>query len=962
MRRYNPKVIEPKWQKIWEDSKIYSPDLNSQKPKYIGFGMFNYPSGAGIHIGHARNYTIPDVITRVKRQQGFEAYQPVGWDSFGLPAENFAIKTGVSPQESTKKAIEKYRKQYKAMGWAVDWSKEINTTDPEYYKWTQWTFLKLFENDLAYQKESSQWWCPHDKTVLADEQVEAGRCWRCGHTVERKNLKQWFFKITDYADEILDATNALDWTEAVKASQKAWIGKSLGALIKFQISNTKDQIEVFTTRPDTLFGATYMVLAPEHPLVSKLTVDSQKSVVGNYVKQASRKSELERQEGQKDKTGVFSGSYAVNPANQEKIPIWIADYVLMGYGTGAIMAVPAHDERDYEFAQKFDLPIKTVIAQDFGEQRSDETYVEGPVIVGYDKKNDKYLSLRNDNGSVWIVGGGREKEETFLAAAGRELIEETGYQASKMIELGDPVFSHYYNEKKDSNRRSFAQAYLALIDGSKTGKSSRESHEDFEAEWLNYQSLVTEVEKTGGGVEHWLEMLRRAKLLVESGAESYQERYTGEGVLINSGKYDGLNTSQAREKITAEFGKEQVNYRLRDWLISRQRYWGAPIPIIHCSGCGPVAVPEKDLPVLLPSIKDYEPTGGNVSVLAGVSDWVNVDCPSCGKKAKRETDTMDGYVCSSWYFLRYLSPNDESQAWDSKLTTKWMPIDFYNGADHATAHLLYARFFTRFFHKLGLVSTPEPFKKMVYNGKVKAADGSAFSKSKGNGVDPLEIINSGYGADALRLYEMFAAPVELDVLWDPQGVPGMHRFLSRIWVLTQEFLAAKSPGNDIQSVEVLRAAQKTAKKVTEHIEAGKFNTAISFMMELVNELYKIMAEEGISNSDGWQKGLETLVQLVAPFAPHIAEEMWADLGNITSVHVANWPTWDEVLIKDEMMTLVVQINGKLRGEILVEAGISESDAIQAAKSQDRVAEILKDKKILKTVYVPGRLISFVVNQ
>jgi leucyl-tRNA synthetase len=961
MKRYNPKEIEPKWQQIWQESKIYNADLNSQKTKYIGFGMFNYPSGAGIHVGHVRNYTIPDVITRVKRQQGFEAYQPVGWDSFGLPAENFAIKTGVSPQESTKKAIEKYREQYRAMGWAVDWEKEINTADPSYYKWTQWTFLKLFENGLAYQKESPQWWCPHDKTVLADEQVENGRCWRCGHTVERKNLKQWFFKITDYADEILEATDDLDWTEAVKASQRGWIGKSQGALVDFATEDKKPKIQVFTTRPDTLYGATYMVLAPEHPLAEKLASPAQKGQVVEYIKKASRKSELERQEGAKNKTGVFTGSFAINPATKEKIPIWIADYVLMGYGTGAIMAVPAHDERDYEFALKYQLPIKEVIEPVFyqseepGAVKKELPFVERNAITAIVKhwSEDKYMGLKWKE-VLWgtFITGGVEDGQTPEQAAIAEIQEETGYLNPVLkTNLGKAHSKFYHVPKKENRFAHFDCLYFELANGEQKQTSADEKARH-EVVWLP----AAEVENFITAESH----LHNWETLKNNG-----QVYSGEGLIINSGEYNGLDSSEVRDKIVADLAKdkiakEQTSYRLRDWLISRQRYWGAPIPVIHCPKCGSLAVPEKDLPVLLPIIKNYEPTGDNVSALAGVKDWVNVDCPKCGGKAKRETDTMDGYVCSSWYFLRYLSPHDDKQAWDSKLAQKWLPVDFYNGADHATAHLLYARFYMRFFFKLGLVGTPEPFAKMVYNGKVKAADGSAFSKSKGNGVDPLEIIESGYGADALRLYEMFAAPVDLDVLWDPQGVPGTHRFLSRAWTLVQEFLAAKKGGNSIESVGILRAANKTTKKVTKDIEAGKFNTAISSMMELVNELYKIKADEEIKQSAGWLAALETLTQLLAPFAPHIAEEMWQDLGHEVSVHVSNWPTWDEQLIKDEMMTLAVQVNGKVRSEIIVAADIDEKSAVEAAKADEKVSGYLKGKTINKAIYVPGRLVSLVI--
>ncbi len=835
MRRYNPKEIEPKWQKAWLEQGTYTADVTSDKPKYLGFGMFNYPSGAGIHVGHVRNYTIPDVITRYKRQQGYEAYQPVGWDSFGLPAENYAIKTGVPPQESTTAAIEAYREQYQAMGWAVDWSKEINTTDPGYYRWTQWIFTKLFEHGLAYQKESPQWWCDQCKTVLADEQVIAGKCWRHDNAddplVGKKNLRQWFFKITEYADEILQATDDLDWTESVKASQKSWIGRSEGAQIRFSVEDSDETIDVFTTRPDTLFGATFMVLAPEHPLVDKITVKSQKTDVAEYITTAATKSDVERQEN-RDKTGVFTGTYATNPINNQKMPIWIADYVLMGYGTGAIMAVPAHDERDFAFAQQKNLEVIPVIQPPEG-----------------------------------------------------------------------------------------APQYKELVEGDEA------------------------VVETNGAAA-----------------------YSGPGSLVNSGSYTGLDSGEAAERIVIDLAKDnkaekRVTYKMRDWLISRQRYWGAPIPIIHCEKCGSVAVPEDQLPVELPEISDYRPTGGNASVLAGVDEWVNTPCPNCDSPAKRETDTMDGYVCSSWYFLRYISPHDDTQPWDGDHVKKWLPVDFYNGGDHATAHLLYARFFMRFFYKLGLVGTPEPFTRMVYNGKVKASDGSMFSKSKGNGVDPLEVIESGYGADALRLYEMFAAPVEMDVLWDPQGIPGAHRFLSRVWTITHDFLQADSGEVSPEAQEKIQfTMHKTIKKVTDDIEQQKFNTAIAAMMAAVNDYYKIHQKYGIVQAESWRNALNSLLQLLAPFAPHITEELWQSLGRTDSIHQAQWPRHQEELIAQDSVTIAVQVNGKLRATVSVSSEADEETSVEQAKAHERVAEHLATGKIVKTIYVPQKLVNFVVRE
>jgi len=814
MNRYNPKEIEPKWQDIWDQTGAYTADLQSDKPKYIAMSMFNYPSGAGIHIGHAMNYTISDVKARFKRQQGFESYHPVGWDAFGLPAENYAIKAGVSPQESMAKIIPDYHKQYKAMGWSNDWEKEIATHLPEYYKWTQWIFSKMYEHGLAYQDSRMQWWCEIDNTVLANEQIVDGKCWRHDGPddplVQKKEVKQWFFKITDYAEELLAATDDLDWTESVKLAQKNWIGRSQGAEVRFKVDPSDETITVFTTRPDTLFGATFLVLAPEHELVRTVTTADQKSEVDAYMEVAQKKSEVERQ-ASKDKTGVFTGAYAVNPVNGQKIPVWIADYVLVGYGTGAIMAVPAHDERDNEFAKKFDLPIIRVVQND----------------------------------------------------------------------AADDECSH------------------------------------------------------------------------------------DEGTLINSGEYDGQASESARENIVktlAEAGAavERVNYKMRDWSVSRQRYWGAPIPIIHCPKDGIVPVPEDQLPVVLPELDDFQPSGDGRSALARATDWLTVDCPKCGGPAERETDTLDTYICSSWYMFRYIDPHNQEAIFDSAIVNKWAPIDFYNGGDHATAHLLYARFVARFFTKIGILEHPEPFKQMLFNGKVTASDGKMFSKSKGNGIDPLEIIAQGYGADALRTYLMFAAPLELWARWDPQGVPGTHRFLSRLWNLVQEYLEApEGETSAAQQKELLRITHRTIKKMTEDLEHNAYNTAIAAAMTMVNDLYKQKAEALAKNTD-WKQALTAIVACVGPFAPHIAEELWHQLGHSLSVNHDSWPEFDARYLAQDTITVAVQVNGKLRGDFQAAPDISEADAIASALALEKVKTHTDGHDIVKTIYVPGKIVNLVV--
>lgn len=971
MKRYNPSEIEQKWQEKWERDGTYALDLlDHSKPKYYGFSMLPGITGAGIHIGHGRTYQFSDIKVRAKRQQGYAAYHPIGWDSFGLPVENYAIKVGKKPRDAHDEAKVNFKRQLKRLGFSYDWSKEISTADPEYYKWTQWIFNQLYGHDLAYQKESPQWWCETDQTVLANEQVEGGKCWRCGNQVTKKNLKQWFFKITEYADEILEATDDLNWTESVKVMQKNWIGKSQGAELEFKIDTRDEVISIFTTRPDTIFGATFMVLAPEHTLAKSLANDETMEAVENYIAEAARKSEIERMNETREKTGVFTGSYAINPATGDKIPIWLGDYVLAGYGTGAIMAVPAHDERDFAFADKFNIPVKDVVAQDFGEELPDPKEVEGVVVIGYDPKTKKFMGLMNKQGNQgWLVGGGREEGETFEQAAYRELREESGFvDVEAMIPLGAPIYSYYYNSIKDSNRRSLGYSFLAIVDASRQGDQEQEAHEDFDVYWESMGKVYEKTKTTGGGVDHWLEALDRAAQAAKAydNDEQYQAPlYHGEGILVNSGVFDGMRTEQAREEIVAWLeqqgvGKSKITYKMRDWLISRQRYWGAPIPIIHCEKDGAVAVPDDQLPVILPDVDDFKPKGGATSVLADVEDWVNTTCPKCGGPAKRETDTMDGYACSSWYFLRYLSPHDDTQAWGPETEAYWGPVDFYNGADHAVAHLLYARFWQRFFYKLGLVSHPEPFKRMMYNAYVLASDGRKMSKSLGNVVDPMEIMDSGYGADSLRVYEMFAAPYEQEIIWDPNGVPGTYRFLNRVWNLVQEYLEASEVRlGDKTRQELLKTAHHTVKKVTEDIENDKFNTAISTMMEATNTYYKLK-EGGIGQSEEWRFALESLLQVLAPFAPHIAEELWQQLGHDTTIHVDTWPKWDDAYLQTDETTVVVQVNGKLRAKLTVVADISEEMVKQLALEDENVKKFVGEAAPKKVVYVPGRLVNIVI--
>lgn len=812
MKRYNPIGIEEKWQKKWDELKLYEVKADSSRQKMYISGMFPYPSGAGLHTGHARSYTIVDSIARFYRQQGKNVLNPIGWDTFGLPAENYAIKTGISPQEATKTNIANFKKQFKRLGISIDWSREINTSNPEYYKWTQWIFRELYKKGLAYRKESYQWWCDNDKTVLANEQVENGRCWRCGEEVSKKQMTQWFFKITAYADELLADIDNLDWPEKIKTMQRNWIGKSEGAEVEFKIADGEakgEKIKVFTTRPDTIFGVTFLTIAPEHELLEKLSTDLTREKLEEYKKKSLKKSEIERQEN-KEKTGIFTGSYAINPANGKKIPIWVSDYVLGGYGEGAVMAVPAHDERDFEFAKKFGLDIIKVV--------------------------EKPEDMADDDSC-----------------------------------------------------------------------------------------------------------------------------YHGEGITVNSGEFNGQKSEDVREQILSWLeesgvGRSKTTYKMRDWLISRQRYWGCPIPIAYDKDGKEHLIPEEQLPVMLPTLSDFKPDDSGKSALAKSKEFITVEIN--GEKMTRETDTMDGYACSSWYLLRYADPRNSKQAWDPELVNYWAPVDYYVGGDHAVAHLLYIRFWTHVFRDLGLTNFAEPVKKLLYHGYINAEDGSKMSKSKGNTIDPLEVIDQGYGADSLRTYEMFIAPYEVDASWDSRGIAGVYRFLNRVWVLVQEFIESEKTAENLSNFsEVQKIQHKTIKKVTEDFHRESLNTAVAALMEFVNDLYKLKLE-GFSND--WRFILEDLLKMLVPFAPHISSELWQQLGNDDFIEKSGWPKWNNDFLQADEIQIIVQVNGKLRGKIKVSPSASKDQILDLAKSEENVIKHLAGKQVVKEIFVPNKIVNLVV--
>lgn len=809
--RYPFKTIEAKWRPYWEKIDLYQTGEDPGKPNYYILDFFPYPSGDGLSVGHCRNYVPTCVSARFKRMNGYNVLHPMGWDAFGLPAENYAIQHHIHPRETTRRFSDNYRRQMKLVECSYDWSREINSTDPDYYRWTQWFFLLLYRRGLAYRAAGSQWWCNQCQTILANEQVESGRCWRCGSQVVKKELEQWYFKITDYADRLLADLDTIEWPEHIKMMQRNWIGRSIGTEVIFSIND--QPIPVFTTRPDTLFGVTFLALAPEHPLVEVVTTAKQAAAVAAYTAQAQRLTEIDRLATDKEKSGVFTGAYATHPLTGQPVPIWVADYVLPGYGTGAVMGVPGHDTRDHDFAHRYGLPIIEVISPD-----------------------------------------------------------------------GQPYGS--------------------------------------------------------------------------------DACFTDDGTLIHSGPYSGMKSAEARERITADLaaskqGQEQVTYKMRDWLISRQRYWGAPIPIVHCPACGSVPVPEGDLPVRLPDTDDFAPTGDGRSPLARITDWVNTTCPQCGGPAQRETDTMDGFACSSWYFLRFANPHYTAGPFDPEAVRRWLPVDTYvGGAEHAVMHLLYARFWTKVMYDAGLIAFTEPFMQLRNQGVLSSPiDGRRMSKSRGNVITPDEVV-AQYGTDALRAYVLFLGPFDADVLWDDSGIRGVTRFLDRYWQLAfsewRERRAEVTGSEEQEAFE--RERHKVIRRVTEDMARFRFNTAVAALMEYLNYLEGQMAVTPAA----WRQAVETLTLLLAPIAPFITEEVWQTvLGHSESVHRQPWPVYDEAIIATEQMTIVVQVNGKVRDRLVVPTDTDEAVLQAMAVASDNTQKFINGRSIRKVIVVPQKLVNIV---
>lgn len=802
---YNHKEIEKKWQKYWAKTNTFNTHDDPEKPKFYALDMFPYPSGQGLHVGHPEGYTATDILSRVKRSQGYNVMHPMGWDAFGLPAEQYALDTGNDPAEFTQKNIETFRRQINSLGFSYDWNREVNTTDPEYYKWTQWIFTKLYEKGLAYEAEVAVNWVPELGTVISNEEVIDGKSERGGYDVVRKPMRQWMLKITAYADRLLDDLELVDWPESIKEMQRNWIGRSVGANIEFKVAGTDKSYTVFTTRPDTLFGATYSVLAPELDLVREITTPEQKAAVEAYIEETAKKSDLKRTDLAKEKTGVFTGAYAINPVNGKEIPIWIADYVLSSYGTGAIMAVPAHDERDFEFAQTFGLEIL-------------------PVIEGGD------------------------------------------------------------------------------------------------------------VEKAA---------------------------YTEDGTHINSEFLDGMNKQEAIDKMNEWLeengvGKKEVSYRLRDWLFSRQRYWGEPIPIIHWEDGTVTAVPEEELPLRLPKTKNIKPSGTGESPLANIEEWVNVVDPVTGKKGRRETNTMPQWAGSSWYYLRYIDPHNKKELADYEKLKRWLPVDIYiGGAEHAVLHLLYARFWHKFLYDIGVVPTKEPFQKLYNQGMILGENNEKMSKSRGNVVNPDDVVET-YGADTLRMYEMFMGPLDASIAWSENGLEGSRKFLDRVWrLIVDENNKMRDRITTLNDGKLDKVYHQTVKKVTEDYENLHFNTAISQLMVFINEAYKVDALP--------YEYIEGFVQLLAPIAPHMGEELWAILGNDGGISYAPWPTYDEAALVEDEVEVVFQVNGKVRAKSNVPRDLGKDELEKAALANEIVQEYIEGKTVRKVIAVPNKLVNIVAN-
>ncbi len=967
MPKYNHQELEKKWQAAWLATELDKTEETSDKPKYYCLDMFPYPSGAGLHVGHPKGYIATDIISRYKRLNGYAVLHPMGWDAFGLPAENYALANKVHPRVATEANIATYKRQLSMIGLSYDWSREINTTDPEYYKWTQWIFAEMFKKGLVFESYEPINWCPTCLTGLANEDLDNGKCERCGSEVEKKPMRQWVIRITDYAERLLaDIDQLTDWEESIKEMQRNWLGKSEGATLKFAIINSQLTVEVFTTRPDTIFGATYLVLAPEHELVA-----ASKELISNwlevqeYINKVKNKSDLERTDLNKDKSGVqLKGLMAINPVNQQEIPVFVADYVLAGYGTGAIMAVPAHDERDWDFAKKYDLPIKQVVAPSVVDEKNPPVAGKSTVTrktihaLVINPRDGKILCLKwkSQPWTTFVVGGVEDAED-IVEAARREIKEEAGYTNLKFVRvLGGVVKSEYFAAHKDENRIAYTNALLFELENDEKLELSPEESAKHEVLWLDPKD-INKNNFTCSELDWWFERLNNG-----------DKAETAEGVAIDSGFLDGLDTSEAKAKMIEyleknSLGAKKINWKLKDWVFSRQRYWGEPMPLVFCQACkdkaefanegeklNPGWFVDANLPVTLPDVESYQPSGTGESPLANISEWVNIKCPRCAGEARRETNTMPQWAGSSWYYIAYamrLINNDQLTMINYReVLDKWLPVDMYvGGAEHATRHLIYARFWHKFLFDIGVVNCSEPFTALRQVGLILAEDGRKMSKRWANVINPDQIIQS-HGADALRVYEMFMGPFNQSVAWSTNGLTGARKFLDKLWNLSEKL------SDEADSREIERLLHKTIRKIGADIESLAFNTVVSALMILVNAW---TAETKVNRVNFRQ-----LVILLSPLAPHLAEELWQLSGADSSVFKQTWPICNQELARDDKVNLTVQINGKLRDTLELDFDSEESVVRELIASNDKVQKWLVGQEIVKVVFVKNKLINFVL--
>ncbi len=947
---YDFKKVEKKWQEKWEKEGTFNAKNDFSMPKWYGLIEFPYPSGQGLHVGHPRSYTALDIVARKKRLQGYNVLYPIGFDAFGLPAENYAMKNHIHPRITTENNINHFRQQLKSLGFSFDWSREVNTTDPNYYKWTQWIFIQLYKKGLAYKATMPINFCTGCKVGLANEEVVNGVCERCGSPVVQKEKSQWMLKITEYAQRLIDDLKDVDFLDKIKAQQINWIGRSEGAEVEFKLDNVDESLKVYTTRPDTIFGVTYMVIAPEHKLIEKYKDKIENlDEVNEYKRKASLKSDFERSELNKEKTGVeIKGIKVINPLTGEKVPLWISDYVLSTYGTGAIMAVPCHDDRDFEFAKKFNLPIKQVIAPKFLDEKNPprkdakDTKRHVTTCIIKHPKEDKFLVLKyKDREWQSLVMGGIEENETVIDAAIREMTEETGYfDVKNSYQINATTCDKFYAAHKEVNREIVQECTVIELNSLDKKDVSEEEENKYEKVWVEKDKLLDYINIESQKFQ--IDMFLNEKAFTElDGA-----------VAINSDFLNGLSAEEAKKKATEYvkkegLGEKQVNYKLRDWVFSRQRYWGEPIPMVYCDDCGWNPIDEKELPLVLPEIEDYEPGENGESPLSKKPEWIKTKCPKCGKDARRETDTMPQWAGSSWYFLRYMDPHNNDALASKEALEYWSPIDWYNGGmEHTTLHLLYSRFWHKFLYDIGVVPTKEPYQKRTSHGMILGGNGEKMSKSKGNVINPDDIVEE-FGADSFRVYEMFMGPFDQTAPWSMESIRGCSKFLDRVWNLKDKVVEKEEYSPKFESM-----MHKAIKKVSEDIEEMKFNTAVATFMTMVNEFSK---EKEITKGE-----YKTFLILLNPFAPHMTEELFKEIGEEKDISETSWPTYDEAKTIDDEIEIPIQMNGKLKTTVKVSKDATEDEVKEVVKENETVKQLLKDKTVVKEIYVPGKIFNIVV--